>query len=197
MSKPQPCLPRVKTPPTSYISILCMRGRSGAGGKGRRRKEVSGTFIHYVFWLSETCGVPVLQRLKTIFGKPYYFEGQSATVSVRAINSWLAKKKINVWNIEVTLSIYSANLTDTRQYQMYRIQRGLGGFCKIQPQNLTMPFGWSPQFFSISINETQTISSRSLCKGCNFTKFRSLPNGIRRKQDGCAVCPRCFQVCCV
>ena len=50
-----------------------------------------------------------------------------------------------------------------------------------------MPFGWFPLLLSISghrINETQAISSRSLCKGCNLTKFRGLLNGICRKQDG-------------
>ena len=69
-----------------------------------------------------------------------------------------------------------------------------------QPRKLTMPFGWFPQLLSISghrIDEAQAISSRSLCKGCNFTKFRGLLNGICRKQYGCAFFPRCFEVCCV
>ena len=147
MSKSQPCLPRVKTPPTSYISILCMRGRSGAGGKGRRRKGVSGTFIHYDFWLSETCRVPVLQRLKTIFGKPYSFEGQNATMSVRAINSWLAKRKINVWNIGVTLSIYSANLTDTRHFKCIEYRGDWAVFVKLNLKTWRCPSVGHHSFF--------------------------------------------------
>ena len=48
-----------------------------------------------------------------------------------------------------------------------------------QPQKLTMPFDWFPQFLSISghrINESKAISSRSLCQGCSLTKFRGFEN---------------------
>ena len=53
-----PPLPSVyiHTPPGSYTSIKCMRGRGGAGGQGRRQKEVPRRFIHYYFWLNETWG---------------------------------------------------------------------------------------------------------------------------------------------
>ena len=64
-----PCLPCIYPPPASYISIKCMRGR-GAGGQGRRRKEVPRRFIHCDFLVEWDTGGPALHQHKTIFGKP-------------------------------------------------------------------------------------------------------------------------------
>ena len=64
-----------------------------------------------------------------------------------------------------------------------------------QPQKMMMPFGWFPLLLSISghrINETQAISSRSLCKGCNLTKFRGFLEWDLQKTGRRRIFPRCF-----
>ena len=81
---------RVYTPPASYISIKCMRGR-GAGGQGRRRKEVPRRFIHCDFLVEWDTGGPALHQHKTIFGKPQKCIPLGGELLLWTISSWQVK----------------------------------------------------------------------------------------------------------
>ena len=114
----------IYTPRASY-TFPAVGPVGGTGGQGRRRKEVSSRFIDYDFWpecrhggdLLCTSTKQYLANPKNVFlwGVSCFYE-VSTHGKLRILKCMKHRGELGG-----TMFIYCSNLTDTRQYQMYKI----------------------------------------------------------------------------